>query len=219
MCYRVDLDTASLDRIAKYLGVDAARRIEELRLGQQNAFAFPLLPVLASPGLHPELMSWGLVPPWVRDAEQAAGIRAKTLNARCETIFSLPSFRDAARSRRCVVLCTGFFEYRHEEDGRKVLYRVTRGDGEAMLLGGLWSTWQDRGSFSIVTMPANGLMSWVHNTRQRMPVVLGPDQLELWTDACGPADAGRLAPLFRPDDSLPLVADPVVPPPAAPAGA
>ena len=208
MCFRVNLDSASIDKITKYLGTEMAQLVEKLRWGEQQAFAHPLLPVLTDSGGR--LMRWGLVPTWAKDEAQAKDLRQKTLNARCETIFTLPSFRDAAPRRRCIILTSGFFEFRHEANGCKTRYLVHRRDGEALLLGGLWSSWQDQDGCSIVTMPANSLMSWVHNSKQRMPVVIAPDQLELWLDPhCQhPSDVAHL---FNPDDTLPLIADPIAP--------
>jgi putative SOS response-associated peptidase YedK len=45
----------------------------------------------------------GVIPFWVRNAAQAASIRKMTANAKAETAFEAPSFRNAIRKRRCLV--------------------------------------------------------------------------------------------------------------------
>ena len=54
------------------------------------------------------LMRWGLIPSWAKDICGSAGM----INARSETAASKPAFRDPMRSRRCLVLADGFYEWR-----------------------------------------------------------------------------------------------------------
>jgi putative SOS response-associated peptidase YedK len=44
-------------------------------------------------------LRWGLIPYWCNDS---AGGR-KPINAKCENVRDLPTFRDAYRKRRCIV--------------------------------------------------------------------------------------------------------------------
>jgi putative SOS response-associated peptidase YedK len=103
-------------------------------------------------------------------------MRRSCYNARGETLFSKPAFRSAARDSRCLVPVTGFFEFR-EVSGRKFPYHIRMRDGRTFHLAGicedtnLLSGGIER-TFSIVTTEANELMSFVHNTSKRMPLVL-----------------------------------------------
>jgi SOS response associated peptidase (SRAP) len=53
-------------------------------------------------------LCWGLIPYWCQDP---TGGR-KPINAKCETVHSLPTFRDAFRNRRCILPADGFFEWK-----------------------------------------------------------------------------------------------------------
>jgi putative SOS response-associated peptidase YedK len=128
-----------------------------------------------------QYVKWGLVPHWVKGEDQANRIRFQTLNARSETVFEKPSFRGPIRRSRCMVIVDGFFEFR-EVRGRKYPYLIRLKDGDAFALAGIWDTWGDLRTFSIVTTEANSLMAMIHNTKKRMPVIL-PRKLERrWID-------------------------------------
>ena len=49
---------------------------------------------------------WGLIPSWAKDA----GMGAKLINARAETVAEKPSFRSAFKHRRCLVIADGFYQ-------------------------------------------------------------------------------------------------------------
>ena len=53
------------------------------------------------------LMCWGLIPSWAKDSSVAA----KMINARSETTGTKPAFRDALKSRRCLIPADGFYEW------------------------------------------------------------------------------------------------------------
>src|SRR5271156_721290 len=57
------------------------------------------------------LLRWGLIPSWMKDSSGAATM----INARSETAGTKPAFRDALKSRRCLIPADGFYEWsRHE---------------------------------------------------------------------------------------------------------
>ena len=51
---------------------------------------------------------WGLIPHWCKDVDGGR----KPINAKAETVASLPTFRDAYKRRRCLVPIDSFFEWR-----------------------------------------------------------------------------------------------------------
>jgi SOS response associated peptidase (SRAP) len=56
---------------------------------------------------HSSLMRWGLIPAWSKDSSAAASM----INARSETASARPAFRDALKSRRCLIPADGFYEW------------------------------------------------------------------------------------------------------------
>jgi putative SOS response-associated peptidase YedK len=151
-----------------------------------HAFGLPGIPVICSD--KPEkirVMTWGLIPAWVRNRESAEEIRLKTFNARAENVDSKPSFSASFSSRRCLVLVCGFFEWQHTAT-RKIPWYIYRSDKDIMSLAGIWSEWADTSTgellntFSVITTDANGLMAQIHNSKKRMPVIIEKGSEDSW---------------------------------------
>lgn len=128
---------------------------------------------------HLDLLRWGLVPRWAKDASGGA----RMMNARAESVGEKPAFRDAFRRRRCLVPMDGFYEWR-QEAARKQPYAVAMADGSPMAAAGLWEGWQqpDGGwlrTFTVITTDANAKQALVHD---RMPALLARDDFDLWLD-------------------------------------
>ncbi len=153
------------------------------------------------------LLRWGLVPHWSKGPED----RYLMINARAETVTAKPAFRDAFRSRRCLVPVDGFYEWQ-ARPGRKQPYRIAMKSGETFAFAGLWERWQGRGddkieSFTIVVTDANELIRPIHD---RMPVILAPESYDLWL-ADGPEDLKEAEALLKPYPSEAMDAYPVGP--------
>lgn len=130
---------------------------------------------------------WGLIPFWTGSVEDAVTIRNRTANARAETVFTKPSFRDPIRRKRCLVPASGFFDWRHEKDS-KVPYYITVNDCPVFAFAGIYDCWHNKeldewvGTYSILTTGANEMMRYIHNTNYRMPVILHPEDEYRWLD-------------------------------------
>jgi putative SOS response-associated peptidase YedK len=85
-------------------------------------------------------LRWGLIPYWCQD--QAGG--RKPINAKCETVSKLPTFREAYWKRRCIVPVDGFFEWRAIKGQKaKQPYAVAMNDGTPFGLAGIWENWKE----------------------------------------------------------------------------
>lgn len=152
------------------------------------------------------MLRWGLIPHWADDPK----IGYRMINARGETVHKLPSFRAAFRKRRCIIPVGGFFEWK-KEGREKLPFYIYRRDGQPMALAGLWEHWHDEEqgrdieSCSIITTEANSSVGAIHN---RMPVILEPDNFELWLD---PEEGSpeNLSSLLRPSEEEVLEMYPV----------
>ena len=160
-----------------------------------------------------QLLTWGLVPAWARDKTGGTPL----INARLETAAQRPSFRDAWRQRRCLVLADGFYEWQRTARG-KVPMRIALKSNEPFAFAGLWEEWHGSGDDARlhhllpylarqVISPApsstpNDLMAPIH---RRMPVILRPEQEAAWLDTESvSALAARPGTVpGRPDDRLP----------------
>lgn len=111
---------------------------------------------------HIEYMQWG-----------AKGHGKYTIfNARIESLGSSKTW-NGDLCHRCVVPAIGYYEWQQGAHGSKTPYFVRRRDAELVLLAG----WCRQGCFTIVTREAPAALRWLHH---RMPVVLGPAQVQQW---------------------------------------
>jgi putative SOS response-associated peptidase YedK len=142
-----------------------------------------LVPIIVQnpkePNREISLVRWGLIPSWSKDSSSAA----KMINARSETAATLPAFRDAMKSRRCLIPADGFYEWKRNGKTKQP-YSFEVNHGELFAFAGIWDRWKDQNgrwikSCSILTTMANAVTSTVH---ERMPVILDPNEYDLWLD-------------------------------------
>lgn len=120
------------------------------------------------------VLRWGLVPHWADDPK----IGRTMTNARGETVASKPSFRNAFRSRRCLIPASGFCEY-----WEKKWYEFTLLGQTVFAMAGLWERWnkgdEPLETFTMLTTQSNDLVTQYH-AKQRMPVILDADNYDRW---------------------------------------
>ena len=75
-----------------------------------------------------EPLKWGLVPVWEKDLKKARN----PINAKAETIATLPSFRSAYKARRCIVPVNGYYEWYANDDGPKQPYAMAMADNSVL---------------------------------------------------------------------------------------
>ncbi len=156
-------------------------------------------------------MEWGFLPSYLKNREAVKNFRngykntegkwipgMTTLNFIGEELLQKPMYKEAALNRRCLVISTGFFEHRHlpvmGKRGKplatpeKFPYHITVKDRPYFFFPGIYNPWVDKESGEVVntfcfgTTEANSLMQQIHNSKNRMPVILTKELAEEWTE-------------------------------------
>jgi putative SOS response-associated peptidase YedK len=134
------------------------------------------------------MLRWGLVPFWAEDPS----IGRRLINARSETVAEKPAFREAFRARRCAIPASGFYEWTGAAKYR-VPHAVTVEGRPLVAFAGLWEGWKDAAgarieTYTVITTEANAMIAPMHD---RMPAILGEDDIETWISG-SPAEAAKL---------------------------
>ena len=138
-----------------------------------------LIHVVTYTGLERKLESlrWGFVPNWYREVNGGPLL----INARSETIAKKPAFSNASQARRCLIPCSGFYEWSKDLEGNKIPWFISRNDNAPMVFGGVWQEWSDESgkikTCAIVTTASNSNLSKIHH---RLPLVLERSDWGLW---------------------------------------
>lgn len=130
-----------------------------------------------------ELMRWGLIPLWANDPK----IGYKLINARDDTIFDKPMWRNVILKKRCLIPADGFYEWHGTSENtkeRKRPYYIHPKQIELFSFAGVWEAWKDaegleHKTYSIITTEPNKEMAAIHN---RMPVILHPEDEPTWLE-------------------------------------
>jgi putative SOS response-associated peptidase YedK len=165
------------------------KKIEDFERDLQSGFAYEKWPVILDKKAHTvgELAHWEFIPFWYRSMKEVEEGRKKytTLNAQGEKLLTSKIYKEAALERRCLVLSSGFYEWRHYK-GVAYPYHIKAKDKEMLLMAGIWQGWTDKetgerlDTFAIVTTEANQLMTQVHNKKKRMPTILNEETAQAW---------------------------------------
>lgn len=170
--------------LAKRFKVQAGND-EQFVKGDFNAFTFPKVPVITDK--QRDIFSgyyWGLIP----DDGADLSIRKFTLNGRIETLNTVKSYRNYVQNR-CLIVADGFYEWGKDSEkwivrseksivnSKKCKYLITLPDESLFAFAGIYSP---NGTFTLLTTTANELLAEIHNTKLRMPVILKPEQEEMW---------------------------------------
>ena len=186
MCYHKSLAVAAPELEARY-GAALPPTANFQPVYHANAYTLPAWPIVTrQEPAQLQLIQWGLVPRWVKTPADADQIRTRTINARSETIYEKPSFRNAAQNgQRCLIPVTGFFEW-HSEKSKKYPFYISTTDQKIFSIAGLYDAWPDPETgellqtYTMLTTDANPLLAAIHNSKKRMPCLLTPDAEHAW---------------------------------------
>jgi putative SOS response-associated peptidase YedK len=194
MCY---YNSVSIPKGAKVTIKGKTKELPPIERPLQSGFEYANWPIIKSnqADFTLELGHWELIAPWVKSTLEVMKGREQfnTLNATAERLFESKLFKQPALKRRCLVLSSGFYEWRHfKPSGAKkenaYPYFISLKEKPYFFMAGIYQPWVDIESgetmdtFSIVTTKANGLMEMIHNTKMRMPTILNEEQANAWLD-------------------------------------
>jgi putative SOS response-associated peptidase YedK len=143
-----------------------------------------------------DTLRWGLVPYWAKGVK----IGYTMINAKSETVVEKPAFREAFKSRRCLIPADGFYEWAKLDAKTKQPYAIVLRDRSLFGFAGLWERWTDKASgevvrsFTIITTTPNEVCAPIHD---RMPVIVDPANYGKWLGE-EPADPMRLLMMLKP---------------------
>lgn len=169
-----------------------------IRPGQSN-------PVIVNQGNKEiELMVWGLIPHFAASEQY----KYKTINAKAETVDTLPTFRHSFVNKRCLIPATGFYEPDKINFVKQPYpwHYFKMKDNSIFSFAGLYGIWEDKNngkeihSYSIITTVPNTIVGKYHD---RMPVILEKEEEDIWLSP-DINEASQLLPLLKtfPDDEL-----------------
>ncbi len=125
---------------------------------------------------------------------------APLVNCRVETAFSNRFWRDSWQRRRCIIPCSYYFEWEHQtdQDGKKKpgqKYIIQPIGSIVTYLAGLYTIEERNGIkypvFTVLTREPAESISFIHD---RMPVILGKDDVKGWLDTnCNPSEVVKTA--------------------------
>lgn len=168
---------STLERLRETFSIDTVEC--ELTANYNVAPTQEVSAVLRRKGNRLVRLHWGLVPFWAKDRSGAS----RLINARSESVKEKPSFRNAFRERRCLIVADGFYEWEKTPRGKQPWFLTLPGGG-SFAFAGLWEIWnspdrEPHASCTILTAPAGESIRSIHD---RMPVVLLPDDYDAWLD-------------------------------------
>lgn len=184
MCFYYSITKKSINKLVKGKILDGS----QLSLFEEHyivsGFDHPLMPIITdeSPSKI-QYFQWGFLPDSISNPAEFLK-KYNTLNAKAEEVTNSRLYSKSFFEKRCLVLCTGFFEWKHIKK-EKIPYYITLKDDEMFVFAGIWNISTDfkkniYKSFSVITVEANELMSDIHNTKKRMPLILKPELAKIW---------------------------------------
>jgi putative SOS response-associated peptidase YedK len=88
-----------------------------------------------------------------------------------------PTFKKTFETQRCIVPCTGWYEWRSEGGPKKQKYAFTHADGIPFLMAGIWFGGATEARLVTLTTSPGKRCAEIHN---RTPLLIDPENVSLW---------------------------------------
>ncbi|NMP32707.1 SOS response-associated peptidase [Thalassotalea sp. M1531] len=165
MCGRLNVidDTLCLI-VSEMLGIDFHTQTNTNLCPSEN------VATIIRPDKYTQLdASWGIQPSWSKQL---------LINAKSETVAEKPTFKSAFIGSRCLIPCTGWYEWKKQ--GRsKVKYSFTHKEHQPFFMAGVLFNPTSPQVITLTTTP-NKDCAEIHN---RMPVLIKPSEIAFWFNA------------------------------------
>ncbi len=164
MCGRMDVDADMLNRwVPEILGLSFSTVTNhDLRPTQRiDTLA------LVNGRLSQLGATWGIKPSWATSL---------LINAKCETVRSKQTFVKSYVQRRCLVPCSGFYEWRAELNGKKK-YRFTAINQRPLYMAAFWYPGEMP---QIVTLTRDAPSLGTRAIHTRFPVFIRAEDAEIY---------------------------------------
>lgn len=162
-----------LEEIAGIFGKEAVKSLK-----QGEIFPTDIVPVVAetTSGSQAMPMEWGY---------KMWNSTRRIINARAETLMEKPMFRKSMTHKKCLIPCTGFYEWQKTVNGKQKYHIRPKGEN-FFYLAGIYNSFNEDTSkvnrFTIITCPANEFMKPIHH---RMPLIVLKNNKETWLNFNG----------------------------------
>ncbi len=153
-----------IEEIASRIGNAAASRVKTGEIFPSETAA---VVVQSLDGYCADTMAWGYP---MKDSKRLL------INARCETAQQKPLFASSLKQQKCLIPCTGFYEWQATADGKKK-YLICPDRQPFFYLAGLYRCYGQSARFVILTAPAHASMRDIHD---RMPLIVLPAHQNMW---------------------------------------
>ncbi|MFC0445511.1 SOS response-associated peptidase [Pseudidiomarina halophila] len=186
MCGRLDIrDHQLMKFVSEQLGLNFTTQTNrDLRPTQQVEI------VRYDQELQQLSSTWGIQPQWAK---------RPLINAQAETVATKPTFKAAFKLHRCVVPCSGWYEWKAEAgQSKKTKYLFTHPDEQPFYMAGLYFPMTDGENrlVTLTTAPTPQCLEYHH----RMPLLVRPNEVNYWLTS----NAEALDPLLQAPEDIPL---------------
>lgn len=152
-----------------------------------------------------EPVMWGLKPRWAKEGDKGP----LPINARSETVATNKLFAPLLRTKRCLVPCDGYYEWKATAAGKQP-YLIRMKSGAPFFFAGLYDIWHEEkpdqlATFTTMTCPPSEALAHIHD---RMPVIVKSKDYERWLDTTI-TDPQAFVDILQPYPAEELTAHPV----------
>lgn len=178
MCAFYDLKIKSTD-LSSLMGFKISPQFEIQAQVFPGYKSFILLDGGKERGVLAQESIYSLSPTWA-----SKKVKFATYNARVETIFTKPTWKDPIRFKRCLIPLNAFYESIYEKEYAGNVVKFSRNDQLPLIAAGIWDSWvnpttkEASSGFAIITRPPLKFIDEAGHDRS--PIILHQEYFNDW---------------------------------------